>query len=149
MTLSDLIAALEKAEGPSRELDLSINLTLRLDDDIAKAVKSRRGFDSHEGMSWEINHRAIVFQTYNSDGQCFFNGSYPLPAYTASIDAALSLVKGMWSLSHEDGMPFARVMVANANGDYVGQTYGWANAETPALALCIAALKAHTDRSAG
>jgi hypothetical protein len=144
MDRADLIAALEKAEGPSRELDLLINLTLRLDDDVAQVVKSRRGFDSHEGMSWEMNRSAVVFQKYDADGRCFYHGSYPLPAYTASLDAALSLVPAGMAWRIEPTIPSDarwgryRAGVTTWDKPYDLLCYG----PTPAIALCIAALRA-------
>lgn len=92
MTLPELIAALERAEGPSRALDDAIEM-LRPD-------------------HMREHHRR----------------------YTASIDAALSLVPEghEWVL---DSQGLAAILFANRASHA-------AHAKTPAIALCIAALKA-------
>ena len=112
MTLLELIAALEAAEGPSLELDRQISI-------------------------------AMSRITYN------------LPC-TASIDAALTLVpQGYdWDVGHihKNGFVCASIMwEAMAGEDFAEfldagpETIIWWNetgkAATPALALCIAALK--------
>lgn len=97
MTQSELIAALEKATGPSRDLDEQI-------------------------------------------ADAFLPSGWLAPRFTASIDAALTLVpdNAFWSLS------------VPKQPDMSGKRY-WASLHagkpgargaTPAIALCIAALKA-------
>ena len=99
MTRADLIAALEKAEGPSRELDAEIR----------KHVP----------------------------------GDY-LPAFTASLDAALTLVPEGLAWRVEPATPGYtdwgkyRAGVTTWEKPYDLPSYG----ATPAIALCIAALKA-------
>ena len=71
------------------------------------------------------------------------------PAYTASIDAALTLVPEGCDWVVRSGMadhptdtrPYAHVMFGNVNRDR-SRSLGEAHAPTPALALCIAAIKA-------
>ena len=60
------------------------------------------------------------------------------PAYTSSLDAAMTLVPDGWTLFHLDG-PFNNgpCHATVANGDFAE-----GEAETPALALCAAALRA-------
>jgi hypothetical protein len=112
MTLPELIAALEAAEGPSRELDA----------EIAHATE----WTGMELVEWPP----------------FW------PPFTSSIDAALTLVpeKFYWSvgsLTDEHSEP---------HHEYGAQLYLWSHVAdkddviehgaTPAIALCIAAVKA-------
>jgi len=110
MTVDELIERLEKAEGPSRELDEAI----------AKAV--------------------LPVSKYYAAG-------VRIPAYTSSIDEALTLVpKGMpwmvrrsqpWDAHH----PYCAAYVQRAENHECAAT-----AAAPAISICIAALRA---RSAG
>lgn len=89
---SDLIDRLDKCVGADREIDLAIHIAIYPHGDIAKVVKHRRGLDHEEGMAWEIWHSgSVVFEQYRN-GQCTYNGGYPLPAVTGSIDAAMTLL---------------------------------------------------------
>lgn len=93
MSITDIIARLEKAQGPDREVDLAIHVALHPEGDIAKMIQNRRGLDGREGLAWGIHHSgSVVFEKHTADGRCPYNGGYPLPRYTASIDAALTLV---------------------------------------------------------
>ena len=73
------------------------------------------------------------------------------PHYTDSIDAALILVMEGWAWlanGQTDGHGWARIISPAENlsvSDYKDGTEG----RTPALALCIAALKAHAYVKAG
>ena len=73
----------------------------------------------------------------------------PCPGYTSSIDAALTLVPkdAVWHVMTDYGDlnrakvgPAGRPSASIYNGDYFHE----ADAETPALALCIAALMARS-----
>lgn len=86
MNLSSLIERLEKAEGPDRELDLSIELFIHPQGKIADLMQYRRGFDGKDGMAWDIHHGGAVCFEKHIDGRCTFNGGYPLSKFTASID---------------------------------------------------------------
>lgn len=95
---SDLIARLEKAKGPSRDLDARIEHTLA-------------GTPAH----WEDD----------------------LPAYTSSLDAAVSLVP--------ESVGFKIALMPCAEGPEHWASVDWGTqfpGATPAIALCIAALKA-------
>ncbi len=65
------------------------------------------------------------------------------PAYTASLDAAMSLVpeKSLWSACDMEDGPFAQVIRPMPDGGYGGGLTS-AHAATPALALTAAALRA-------
>jgi hypothetical protein len=161
--MDELIERLEKATEPDREIDLAIAVALQPEGDIAKLMGFRRGFDGREGMAWDLWANAVCFEKYTADGQCFFNGGYPLPQYTTSIDAALTLVPengrllelGQWQ---DNGKPtgwFAQVTRWLKTGEHSWLDKGFAYgvpeqgatelpklAPNGAIALCIAALKA-------
>ena len=116
MTIEELIAALERAEGPSRELELRI---------------ARDVLDSEP-----LGHAAGL-----PDDLLLFQPEYgPWPHYTASIDAALWLVpKGVgWGVKKQQNGEFAWCDGDIARAGNVAVRGG----ATPAIALCIAALKA-------
>lgn len=129
MTRSELIAALGKASKPSRELDGYIYmLTL---------PASRR-----RPVSWEVTPEGMIWAWTQNPPHAPGTGGWwaTPPEYTASIDAALTLVpdNAFWSLS------------VPKQPDMSGKRY-WASLHagkpgargaTPALALCIAALQA-------
>lgn len=72
----------------------------------------------------------------------FVGHTFGVPEYTTSIDAALTLVDGFWAVGKQEFEPFARILVPNEHGDFIGQRNIEATGATPALALCIAALRA-------
>lgn len=119
MTHEQLIAALERAEGPSRELDADI--------------------------AWALGHD-VTKHTTLADYAHAFPGTpedaeywHPLPAYTSSLDAALTVVPEGWDWC-----------IACISGKWVAQVgeadtfmaEGAASNGSAAIALCIAALKA-------
>lgn len=142
-SLSHLIERLEKATEPDRETDLAIQLAIEPDGDIAGLMQFRRGFDGKPGMAWDINHGgSVCFEKRDDGGRCFYNGGYPLPKYSSSIDAAMTLVpksshillngynaEGFWHTARVQ--TFKQEMTPDA-----------AKAASIPLALCIAALKA-------
>jgi hypothetical protein len=112
-----LIAKLEKAEGPSRELDALIALA--------------SGWTVHHGDNWIGPHGQIV-----------------VPAYTASLDAAMTLVpEGEWvELSGPRKYLNIPLPVPNHWRAEAGNI-GWG--ATAPLALCTAALRARLLRNQG
>jgi len=131
---AELIARLEKAEGPDRSLNVGI---------------------AHEVGLYSGNN-----------GKWFYpdGGRVPggLPRYTASLDAALTLVPEEWGWCVGDvhpptetyldaGRPWAEIWkrggptlhLAGMLWDGIGRN--GINAATPALALCIAALTARKE----
>jgi hypothetical protein len=120
--LSGIIERLEKANGPDRELDAEI-------------------------------HRAIT--PLLSDTQIdqkvsgwLFGGDHAQPTlapfYSKSIDAALTLVPsgyGAVSMSIGEG--------ERGSSARLGHPYVHGNAKTPAIALCIAALRARSHKKEG
>ena len=121
MTLSELIAKLEAAEGPTLVLDGMIAATLLGDE-----------FVQWDGAGAVIRYGSGVYK--GSIGHISY---HEIPSRTGSLDAALSLVPGYhkWIV----GSSYAAVWpedsrLADAPHIY---THG-----RPALALCIACLKA-------
>lgn len=129
--MKELIEKLEALEGPDRELDAQIAVAGGQFERLAKTVAG-----------------TFVYPGGIRDGR-------RPPAYTASIDDALSLVPdglavevGVYPAG--DDMPpegsFARV-----SDDCLGDGPGWEEdaykGATPAIAICIAALRARLDRS--
>jgi hypothetical protein len=130
MTREELIAALETATGPDRLSDA--------------AIARSQGWVERErvyGSGWETPTGRFV-------------SWHELPRYTANIDAALALVPARCDWVVRSGMtdhptdtrPYAHVMFGNVNRDR-SRSLGEAHAATPALALCIAALKAQGGRA--
>ncbi len=121
MTIDELIAALKQATGPSREMDAAVDICITGGSaaDLAYVLEPMQG--EAPGASIERTLRPL--------------------SYTASIDAALTLVPAdtFWRVGHNgegaDPSDFrADVMM--------GGLYSTGIASTPALALCIAALRA-------
>ncbi len=110
MTRTELIAALEAATGPSRDLDMAIELLLE-----------DAGFDE-PAANWPED----------------------CPHYTKSIDSALSFTPEGWRVHEfqqaDDGRWRCRVVRSQSKGGD-SETGGYWRA-TPAIALCIANLKA-------
>lgn len=90
-SLTSLIERIEAATEGSRELDLAIHLALFPDGEIAGWMKYPRGLSSREGYSWDISGASLIFEKRTADGRCPHNGGVPLPSYTTSIDAVLTL----------------------------------------------------------
>lgn len=114
MTHEELAARVEAAEGPSRDLDMQIALACFSESDAA----AQGWFHTLKQMR---NRLSVV------------------PAYTASIDAALTLVpEGMdWERRHPNEW---KVFGDDKDGFY---RYGTSEgAATPAQGLCAAALRA-------
>lgn len=128
--LSALIARLESAEAGSRELDAHVEVAVRA----IEAAKT--GLTREHWAIWRASSSGIV-----GDGAT----QYASAPVTTSLDAALALADRV--------LPGVRVMVER---DHDGK--GWAmaqskpeypremaDASTPALALCIATLRAKLD----
>ncbi len=141
--MKDLIARLEKAEGPDRELDGEIAVAIGVDlpepmGDAPPYLKTPTMADGcAAGTYWLVQRSGMSLRT--------------APAYTASIDAALTLVpdalckEPSWWGVQRGGLTYFHAWVGSGMERYDTNnnfTEHWAQANTPALALCIAALKA-------
>lgn len=120
--MDKLSERVERAEGPSRELDAEIALAV--------------GYADCRPWSAASNHRHPVENRYG-------HGFSP-PVFTGSLDDARSLVPKGWhiSLLAQGRYDQLTTVVVQRNGDNSGTCEGCENAATPALALCAAALKA-------
>lgn len=150
--LSGLIERLEKATGPDRELDLSIHIALNPEGDVARITAAHpRGFNSRDGLAWELSTNCVLYENWSSN-RCWSNGGYPVPAVTSSIDAAMTLVPQSddptW---HWRIVEFQEWNKGNSYWFWRARISGWPNMRPvyecgehpiPAIALCIAALKA-------
>lgn len=130
MTLSDRLAALD---GPDRVTDVEIQLALYGDKPfgvVGNWPHIRAGT-----LSGYLNaYRSVI----NSDDAIDEDS---VLRFTASMDAAMTLVPedNLWRLGHNGaGRDVAMFMAEVFTGDDYIKTF----AETPALALCAAALKA-------
>ena len=121
MTRTELIAALEAAEGPSRELDGKIA----------------------EALGWLWLEPAI-----SGPGGWFppdSEQSQPVPSYSESIDAALSFTPEEalgWECGKDlvSGRSYVAVLMPMTETSAGGEIHSVAL--TPAIALCIANLRA-------
>jgi hypothetical protein len=130
--MDELIAKLEKATGPDRELDVAIVYALHPD------------IGNYDGLCV-------------GDEPIFWHEPYrkqPCPRFTASIDAALSLVPegmqvglvGPWITTATKAEVWY-AQVADGIEDFQGEFDH--KAPTAALALCIAALRARAGKGEG
>ena len=119
--LLKLAARCEAATGPDREIDAAI------------AATARHGTEH----TWAYGYPAWLAA---SDGRVHLakNGpSFAAPAYTASLDAAMTLRPKGWDWQYSSATGTARVWLGDGR---VHNSTG--NAATPELALCAAALRA-------
>ena len=123
MTLSDLITAVERAEGPSRDIDAAVEVIFHEPPKLAAAMTP-----GEPGWLWA------------TDGS-----QWKAPGYTASIDAVVALIRrempgASYGFTNEPpSAVFARVnMTYGASGD--------ADHITEALALLLAFLRAARAR---
>lgn len=128
--MNELIERLEKATGPDRELD-------------AAAESERR---RQQAYACGLNDKTRAYWVPDRLGYVESQGTrYPAKPFTASIDAALTLVPEgcFWRVGHDgegaDPSQF-RADILHAPGSGLHK----ATAPTPALAICIAALRAHS-----
>jgi hypothetical protein len=123
--LATLIAKLEAAEAGSRELDAEIVMALR--GKIPDAISTPNLYpNTLLYRNDEIAPGALEWVN--------------VPGYTASIDAALTLVPEGWVWKCQDKPAVACVADSKWAQKEIYQLKGISS--TPALALCIAALRA-------
>lgn len=124
-----LAARVEAAEGPSRELDAEIcaHILRSASDQFGLGCTFEVQQSSTDETSWSVVTYANV---QKSDRQS-------PPAYTSSLDAAMTLVPEGRSATISIRKPAAACID--------GPRQNWCYANTPALALCAAALRARGD----
>ena len=124
MTLIDKLIALT---GPDFNVDKEIYKALFADEYAARVEKLKSG---------PMGPRLTVYD---------YDGYIAVPAYTASIDAAMTLVPEGWTVAHitqnDDKSWFAELREGFLTS-YNRVATSPINTATPAIALCIAALKA-------
>lgn len=137
--IEKLIERLEKATGPDRELDAEIAATLRI-------YRGQHKWAAEWSGEWRAAKGLVHLM-----GEFGSRGNFRPPAFTESIDAAASL--------GPDESGFSIDTLGKGNGWGLGDTkpravrnqsedqwtyHGWegASGATPAIALCIASLKA-------
>ena len=125
--MTDLATRIEQATGPDRVIDAEIwTLIIDLSDP-----------DINEPVFRHIVSRILAG---GNDGEC--------PAYTASIDAAMTLVGNDFWLELKGPRKYLNIPSPVPNywsasvddWNHEGHAMGWGS--TPALALCAAALRA-------
>lgn len=141
MTIRELIERLEKATGPDRALDAEIAVALRIAPDAASSW-FEAGFPS-----WRAGENGQVYVVHDT-GETGAWGYARL--FTASIDAALTLVPE--GLSYEFrcssfGECSQAIVWDGRKSPQVSERARVSiNGVRPAIALCIAALKAREAR---
>lgn len=151
MTKAELIAALEKATGPCRELDAAIFYDLlghcRHANKVRSGAQSDTGFDCPDCGA----------DSWGNTGPTGQRLHHTVPAYSASIDAALTLVpanalwgvKALWDQGPDaNGGPKAyrgSVDVYEVRDGLFWKDNYLSLAPTPVLAIVIAALRAQQE----
>jgi len=132
--LLELAERCEKATGPDRELDCEIAVAAlgffvaepRYKGDVRYCYKDSEGVTHQPGNAGDMLARA----------------------FTASLDAALTLVPEGWHISFmsQDRYTQRSMLALARNGDNSGKIAPCEDAATPALALTAAALKARSQQ---
>lgn len=142
-TLDDLIARLETATGPDRELD------------VMTAMAVGKWAANDPPSNWQrIAREMVTPNAYTDDEsgdtyQVIPADDWHILRYTASIDAALTLVPESCDVRRFVDDPSGTGWTLSQFRGGVVLTRGvGVTADLPALALCIAALKARKTESA-
>jgi hypothetical protein len=137
MTLNTLADRVEKLAGPDREVDAMIAVALDLE---GEGMNPRRFRLLHTDYGGNNSYAAI-------------GKHHPrLPAYTASLDAAMTLVPVGWTYINLEicargtDEQHCRCSVEREAGDDEERVHAYA--ATPALALVAAALRARSEGEA-
>jgi hypothetical protein len=162
MTHTDLIARLEKATGADRELDVTIWLAIVTPDVWSYDDNSHIEAQIRNGL-WD--NTAEEHPDYHPTPQKYWRykiGEYrpdmengDVPLLTSSLDAAVSLAERVlpdftaWEISSRGaktrftgGIFFTKASVSKLADDGDELSFECATAATPAIAMCIAILKA-------
>lgn len=150
MSIAALIERLEKATGPDREIDGRI--WAELDErDVRVAYVGYWGKDGLLAKSRRQPRDECVVGVF-MDGELYTVGQSNPPAeYTKSIDAALTLVpeNHRTTICTEEITFDGEILQSEVLVVPFGEYYRWVDracqGPTPAIALCIAALKARLD----
>lgn len=124
--IAELIERLEKAEGPDREIDADLVCVCCQGALVSQYIASDAEPSVFHAHALGLSDRSDV------------------PAYTSSLDAALSLVERKlpgvhWSVSNAAVKPRANVWMPQPTRPIMGP---YSSGATPALAVCLALLRA-------
>jgi hypothetical protein len=121
-----------------------------------KGLWTDEGDLAGSGYAWDIQGACVLFEKRTADGRCPHNGGIPLPAYTASLDAAMTLLgrNAIQSLSYwpfvakgyESELCCRLTLIEVTQDGFGGKHHFRADAKTPALALTAAALRARAQQ---
>jgi hypothetical protein len=139
--VSDLLKLAERCEaaaGHDRELDVELAVVAGL----IRDPEFERGYFYGAG-----NNCDYVLERGDYDHG---NNAPELPYYTASLDAAKSLVdpRALWAIGSMEEGPFCRLCWPMPDGGFTGG-YFEGQAETVPLSICSAALRARASMSHG
>ena len=129
-TLLALAERCEQAAGPDRELDAEIEACLT-----GRVTHLRAPGWTFEAQDTEWKLARLV------DTQFISRVSRPAPPYTASLDAAVTLVPEGWAVELVQALSGSPWHATLRGGSALVPIIG-ATASKPALALCAAALRA-------
>ena len=93
--------------------------------------------------------RELDFEIAKTIGrERWYAGGHPQWHFTASLDAAMSLVdpRALWAIGSMEEGPFCRLCWPQPDGGFTGG-YFEGQAETVPLSICVAALKARSTLS--
>lgn len=148
--MMELAARIEAADGPSRELDAQIAEALGM---CQHRNKTRSGYQDDTGFDCD-DCGADSWGNRSKDGHNRRLND-PNPAYTASLDSAMTLVPEGWSVSVGDlrgyDPPMWRCHLRDHRPESLtaaGHSEIWKEGSTPAsaaLAICAAALRARAQ----
>jgi len=134
--LNDLIERLERATGPSRELDALILGATHYPNSEYFSLSLSDG----DRPADAYNSRTVLCVRHSKDHAHYRNP----PHYTQSIDAAMTLKPEGWHVLNLRHMSetewFAGLAKKFPDSEFANEAE--AKAQTPAIALCIASLKA-------
>lgn len=138
MTLDDLIALLEKAEGPCRKLDAEIAVALR----IPPSGSHNNEWARKNFPVWRAGDGKVV--CIHDDGSS--GPFWVVLEHTSSIDAALTLVPEgwRWAVNYDPDRGPQYAAAVKRSGDDWPRVFDMAR--SPAIALCVAALKARKEQ---
>ena len=138
--MKDLIERIEAALGPDREIDC------RIAHSIDWRHPSERLGGEPESCRTYVQHWLMIKDDepdFTHPDRCKWS---VIPDYSASIDAAMTLVdpRALWAHGNMEEGPFARLCWPQPDGTF-GGGYVEANCATVPLSIVCAALKARSD----
>lgn len=143
--MNDLLARIEAAEGPSREIDLAL-ANLLVFSEPHRLISSHVSGWSHD-FAYPESELPLGGDEYHGWAKALNHMiAQPVERYTSSIDAALALCERVlpgchWSVSNAAVRPRANVWMASPISRGISPP-PHSSAATPALALLAALLKA-------